>query len=112
MLAVTLFILSLGQTSPEAEAAARSAPRWSVRPRVEPSSRLVRSGLETASATIRCRALPDGRVEDCRITAEAPSGSGLGRQLIEAAREARIDPDSLEPGDGAWVSFSARFLLD
>jgi hypothetical protein len=110
MLAASLLILSLTQAAPVT--AEPAPPRWSVRPEVRPSSRLVRSGLETASATIRCRALPDGRVEDCRITAEAPLGSGLGEQLIAAAREARIDPDSLESGNDAWVSFSARFRLD
>lgn len=110
MLAVALFVLSLGQTGPEA--AERPIPRWSAPPRVEPSSRLVRSGLESASATIRCRARPDGRVEECHITAEAPFGSGLGRQLVAAAREARIDPASLEPGEDRWVSFTASFRLN
>jgi protein TonB len=109
MLAVALFALTLGQTAPEA--AERPVPRWSVRPRVEPS-RLARSGLESATATIRCRARPDGRVDECRVIAENPSGSGLGQQLVAAARDARIDPASVEPGEDRWVSFSARFSLN
>jgi len=95
-----------------AGAAERQPPRWSVPPRVEPSSRLLRSGLETASATVRCRTRPDGRVEECRITAEEPSGWGLGQQLVAAARDAPIDPESAGPGGEAWVSFTARFRLE
>lgn len=109
MLAVTLFVLTLGQTAPEA--AERPQPRWSVRPRVEPTS-LYRRGLDAASATIRCRARPDGQVEECQVTAEEPRGSGLGRELVAAAREARIDPATLASSDGGWVSFTARFRLD
>ena len=109
MLAVTLFVLTLGQTAPEP--AEQPQPRWSVRPRVEPSS-LARRGLEAASATIRCRARPDGKVDECQVTAEEPPGSGLGRELVAAARDARIDPATLDPSDDGWVSFTARFRLD
>lgn len=90
----------------------RPPPRWSVPPRVEPNSRLRRSGRETASATIRCRARPDGHVEACRVTAEEPFGTGLGRDLVAAARDARIDPDSLDQADDASISFTARFRLE
>lgn len=90
----------------------RQPPRWSVPPRVEPSSRLLRSGLETASATIRCRARPDGHVEACRVTAEEPFGTGLGRDLMAAARDARIDPNSLDQAGDDWISFTARFRLE
>ena len=110
MIAVALFSLSLAQTAPVA--AERPPPRWSAPPRVEPSSRLMRSGLEAASATVRCRSRPDGRVEACHVTAEEPFGSGLGRELLAAAVDARLDPESLEPGHNVWVSFTARFHLD
>ena len=115
MLAVLLLVLSLGQSGPvEAEPPqAPAQPRWIVRPRVDPSPRLYRSGLETASATITCRANADGSVNDCRIAAEDPPGSGLGSALVKAARDARVDPASLgSSASGSRIAFTARFRLD
>lgn len=113
------FVSSTGSASAQStpsqtipSATERPPPRWSVPPRVEPNSRLRRSGRETASATIRCRARPDGHVEACRVTAEEPFGTGLGRDLVAAARDARIDPDSLDQAGDDWISFTARFRLE
>ncbi len=46
-------------------------------------------------AALRCGVRDDGRLADCRVVAETPEGYGFADGAAQAARRARIDPQSL-----------------
>lgn len=115
MLALLFFTLSIGQSSADGAGAPQDVvePRWLEPPRVDTSPWRYRRGLESATATIICRAKADGRVDQCQIAAESPPDSGLGRTLILAARKARVDTATLGPsGSEARIAFTANYQLE
>lgn len=64
---------------------------------------------QTGWGLVKCKSAPRNRVEDCRIMAESPSGSGLGRAVQSAAWQFLIRPPRIggKPIIGApvWIKY-------
>lgn len=81
-------------------------PRWLIRPSPEyPASALEVGGGEVV---LNCGVQGDHTLGDCRVVNETPGGYGFGRSAIEAARRARVTPDS---PIGVRVQFAVRYRL-
>ena len=44
-------------------------------------------------ASVDCRVAAGGRLEDCRLVSEAPSGANVGAFALQLARNTRVAPD-------------------
>jgi hypothetical protein len=44
-------------------------------------------------ASVDCRVAEGGRLEDCRLVSEAPSGANVGAFALQLARNTRVAPD-------------------
>jgi len=60
---------------------------------------------------LNCEALASGRLTDCQILSEAPSGRGFGEAALKGARDARLGRQR-DHVEGARVTFTVRFQRD
>ena len=44
-------------------------------------------------ASVDCRVVGDGRLQDCRLVSEDPPGANVGDFALQLARNARVSPD-------------------
>jgi len=63
------------------------------------------SAADPDRVEMECR-MSAGRLTDCRVLDEAPSGRGLNEAALRAARRARLNPDGV--GQGTLVRFTVR----
>ena len=60
---------------------------------------------------LRCRALPDQRVDDCKIVSETPSWLGFGGAALAAAKGGRLTPEFASKGQGRRFTFDVKFRM-
>ena len=88
---------------------------WQRRPtRAELGFYLPRSTPRTGWGMIACQTVAGFRVEDCRIIAESPAGSGLARAVQQAAWQFRVLPPRIggRPLVGSWVRIRIEYTQD
>ena len=63
--------------------------------------------------TLNCLVNPDGRVSDCNVVSENPSGAGFAQEAIRGARSARLNPRQVDGvAVGSRVTFTTRFRTE
>jgi len=90
-------------------------PSWISQPnadqmmRAYPNTALQR-GL-AGSATLNCLVGANGRVSDCAVTGETPSGAGFGAAAQRLSRHFRINPRTVDgAAEGSRVAINLRFV--
>jgi len=85
---------------------------WYRRPtRAELAFYIPRNAPPSGWGMIACQTVPGFRVEDCRVVAESPSGSGLARAVQQAAWQFRVLPPRIggKPLVGSWVRIRIEY---
>jgi|GEM_PF-2133449 TonB family protein len=54
-------------------------------------------------ASVDCQVLADGRVKDCRLVSEDPTGANVGSFALQLARNTRVAPDDRRIRSGRIV---------
>src|SRR5688572_3347237 len=92
MLIELLAVAALHQGStPTPPPASIENPEW----RLAPTPSWPRGGKEMdivqADVVTSCTTAPEGRITDCRIESESPSGYGFAREVLASTSAARLD---------------------
>ena len=73
--------------------------RWRFQPRADPPDRALSGRLLRGLVVMSCVAQVDGRIRDCQVEMEHPTGFDLGREALRATRDARV-----ETSDGSVIA--------
>lgn len=100
------------QTAVPAPAAVITNPSWVERPTPSWPAEALEAGATSGSVALSCRAEADGKLADCQIDSETPTGAGFGAEALRAAARARLSPRTVEGAstDGR-VRFNVRMQL-
>src|SRR4051812_17724895 len=88
--ASTAFGSPAGAQAPDAGAPPPPGPDWTRKATGGDSGRYFpreaeRQGVREAKATIRCTVTVQGKLTDCQVTSETPSGMGIGEAALKMA---------------------------
>ena len=99
--------------APAPAVAGQSNPTWAVQPHGEFPARALWKGVDEGAVELACVVETSGRLSQCRIVSEIPSGYGFGESAIAGTRTARLTPRIIDgtavPGQ---VNFTTRFRLE
>jgi hypothetical protein len=102
----------------EGQAHKVSDPRWISMPdpaRVQGAfpKAAADAGVKAGVGVIDCATAPDGRLTDCRVSREDPTGLGFGEAAMSVAPIMQMNPwtDDGRPVDGARVKLPIAFKL-
>jgi len=101
-------------TAPNQEALASviGMPQWDRPPAVEFPAAAMNQRISTGRAGVECGVQADGRLTNCKVILEQPTGAGFGEEILRAASEARLTRRSMSnAAPNAMVRFTANFIL-
>lgn len=102
-----LWVMLAGLALPDQEPVPPTGP-----PTTLPSVEVVGPVTE-AVVELECRVSDEGRLTDCAVISETPSGQGFGDAARRAAGRARLNARTFDrAAAGAKVRFTTRFRLD
>lgn len=93
---------------PPATTAGNARPRWQRVPSAEFPEQALAAGVPEGAVQLICEAEVSGRLSQCRILSETPTGYGFGANAVQAAEAARIHPRQV---DGVAVRSTTKFTV-
>lgn len=91
----------------------RVKPSWAEMPQPDYPSTAASRNIASGRVQMECFVRPDGVIAACIVLNETPAGVGFGRASLAAARDARLNPGSVDgvskPGR---IRFSTSFRLE
>lgn len=85
---------------------------WSRPPRPDYPDRAISGGLVRGIAAVSCRATVEGRLEDCEVEMEHPSGFDLGREALLATRGGRLASGDGSPIEPTIITFRVHYEME
>ncbi len=87
-------------------------PRWVRQPAPLFPELAASRGVRNGDVTLLCEALASGELGACQILIESPPDAGFGEAALDATRDARVTPRSIDGfrTDGT-IRFTIRFQL-
>jgi len=88
-------------------------PDWLEKPTVEDMERAypahARRKAIDGKAVVSCQVADDGRLADCRVVSETPSGEGFGIAALAVSQRFRMSPPDAQPARPARLTIPVVF---